>query len=224
MGRTFFFRVLAAIAEAEQQLDQDLAALQARELVLERARDPELEYIFKHALVQEVTYESILLQRRRDLHREVAAAIESLFASRLDDFYGLLAYHYTKAEDWQKAQEFLFKAADQAGGLAADEEALEHYEQALDAYTRAFGEKWDPFERAASNTRSATPSSVAASTGALASTSSRRSPFSATPSRRRAVLCAAPSSGSSCDRSGTVSFPGCCVALALQKPCAWARS
>ncbi len=149
IGRSFFYRLLVAITEAERELDASLAGLQARELVLEKAREPELEYIFKHALVQEATYESIVKRRRRELHRQVAAAIESLFADRLDDFYSLLAYHYTKAEDWEKAQEYLFKAADQAGTIAADAEALEHYEQALDAYTLAFGEKWDPLERAA---------------------------------------------------------------------------
>ena len=102
--------------------------------MLEKARDPELEYIFKHALVQEATYESILLQRRRELHRRVAVAIETLFADRLEEFYSLLAYHYSKAEDWEKAQEYLFKAGDQAGSIAADAEALAHYEEAIDAY------------------------------------------------------------------------------------------
>ena len=114
----------------------------------ERAREPELEYIFKHALAQEATYESILLQRRKELHRRVAAAIEILFADRLDEFLGLLAYHYTKAEDWEKAQEYLFKAADQAGSIAADAEALVNYEQAIAAHARVFGDSWDPTEQA----------------------------------------------------------------------------
>ena len=74
IGRSFFYRVLDSIAEAERDLDRSLADLEARELVQEKARDPELEYIFKHALVQEATYESILLQRRRELHRRVARA------------------------------------------------------------------------------------------------------------------------------------------------------
>ena len=128
IGRTFFYRVLAGIAEADRELDQDLAALEARELVSEKARDPELEYIFKHALVQEATYESILLQRRKEIHRKVAATIEALFPERLEEFYSLLAYHYSKAEDWEKAQDYLFKAGDQAGSIAADAEALAHYE------------------------------------------------------------------------------------------------
>ena len=76
-------------------------------------------------------------------------AIETLFADRLEEFYSLLAYHYSKAEDWEKAQEYLFKAGDQAGSIAADAEALAHYEEAMEAYSRAFGDKWDPLQRAA---------------------------------------------------------------------------
>ncbi len=148
VGRSFFYRVLARIAEADRELDQCLATLEARELILEKARDPELEYIFKHALVQEATYESILLARRKEVHRKVARAIETLFPERLDEFHSLLAYHCSKAEDWEKAQDYLFKAGDQAGKIAADHEALAHYEEAIDAYGRAFGDKWDPLDRA----------------------------------------------------------------------------
>ena len=148
IGRSFFYRILATIAEAERELDRSLADLETRELIREKARAPELEYIFKHALVQETTYENILLQRRKELHHRVAHAIETLFPDRLEEFYALLAYHYSKAEDWRKSQEYLFKAGDQAGGMAADTEALSHYEEALAAYTQAFGDHWDPFERA----------------------------------------------------------------------------
>ena len=148
IGRIFFYRVLQNVAEPGQELDRHLAALQDLEIIREKGRAPELEYIFKHALVQEATYESILLQRRRDLHRRVGECMETLFAERLDEFYGLLAYHYTRAEEWEKAQDYLFKAGDQAGKIAADAEALEHYRLALTAHTRAFGNRWDPWQRA----------------------------------------------------------------------------
>lgn len=147
VGRSFFYRVLKAVAEADKTLDQSLAELQAIELIREKQVIPELEYIFKHALAQEATYESILLQKRRDLHARVGRAIETLFADRLEEFYGLLAYHYAKAETWEKAQEYLLKAGDQAGQMAADAEALTHYQQAIAAYARAFGDKWDPRQR-----------------------------------------------------------------------------
>ena len=100
-------------------------------------------------LCRKTTYDSILLQRRKELHRKVAASIETLFSDRLEEFYILLAYHYSRAEDWEKAQGYLFKAGDQAGRIAADAEALAHYEQAIEAYGRVFGDKWDPFQRAA---------------------------------------------------------------------------
>jgi class 3 adenylate cyclase/tetratricopeptide (TPR) repeat protein len=148
IGRTFFYRVLRGIEGAIQNLDQDLDRLKETELIREKQKVPELEYIFAHALVQESTYESILLKKRHELHGKVASAIETLFADRLDEFSSVLAYHYANAEDWEKAQGYLFKAGDQAGRIAADAEALTHYEQALESYARVFGDKWEPLERA----------------------------------------------------------------------------
>ncbi len=79
IGRSFFHRVLHALAETDRELDKRLADLQDVELIRERRRLPELEYIFKHALVQEATYASILAERRR-----VAECVEELFGNRLE--------------------------------------------------------------------------------------------------------------------------------------------
>jgi class 3 adenylate cyclase/tetratricopeptide (TPR) repeat protein len=148
IGRAFLYRVLDTVRDGDRDLERHLTELQAVELILEKQRLPELEYIFKHALVQEATYGSILLGERRSLHVLVAQAIEALFEDRLEEFYGLLAYHYARAEAWENAQEYLFRAADQDGRMAADAEALAHYRQALAAYERAFGNRWDPVQRA----------------------------------------------------------------------------
>ena len=148
IGRSFFYRILAAVAEAGREVDRRLGELQQLELIRERRQMPELEYVFKHALVHEAAYESILLQRRRELHRRVGQCVETLFAGRLDEFFGLLAYHYARAEDWPKAQEYLLKAGDQAGSVAADAEALAHYRDAIAAYARTFGDRWDPLQQA----------------------------------------------------------------------------
>ncbi len=148
IGRTFFYRVLRAIGEEERELDRNLADLQQIELIRRRRLVPELEFIFKHALVQEATYQSILLDRRRRLHRQVAESTEALFRDRLEEFYGVLAYHYLLAEEWEKAHDYLLKSGDQAGKVAADAEALAHYRQAVTAYARVFGDRWNPLERA----------------------------------------------------------------------------
>ena len=147
IGRAFLYRLLKEVTDAVKQLDQHLDTLRSTELIREKQKIPELEYIFKHALVQESTYESILLKKRHRLHARVAQAIETLFSDRLDEFPSVLAYHYAKAENWEKAQEYLFKAGDQAGRIAADAEALTHYHQALETYARVFGDKWDPVQR-----------------------------------------------------------------------------
>ena len=76
IGRAFLYRLLKAVAEAVRELDDRVERLKAMELIREKQKIPELEYIFKHALVQESTYESILLKRRHELHGKVASAIE----------------------------------------------------------------------------------------------------------------------------------------------------
>ena len=148
IGRSFFLRILQAIAEAGDAVDSGLAQLEHAELIRLRQQLPELEYIFKHALVQEAAYGSILAERRRAIHRSVAEAIERLFADRLEEFTSLLAYHYARAEDWEKAQAYLFKAGDQAGRMAADAEALEHYRQAEAAYMKVAAQELTPLQRA----------------------------------------------------------------------------
>jgi class 3 adenylate cyclase/tetratricopeptide (TPR) repeat protein len=148
IGRSFLYPVLEAVTDAGRQLDAHLNELEAFELIREKRRLPELEFIFKHAIVQEATYESILSERRRLLHRQVGECIERMFGARLEEFYGVLAYHYARAEDWEKAQAYLFKAGDHAGRVAADTEALTHYRDAIGAYERAFGDRWEPLQRA----------------------------------------------------------------------------
>jgi class 3 adenylate cyclase/tetratricopeptide (TPR) repeat protein len=148
IGRSFLYRVLRAVEDASRELDEHLTELQKIQLIREKQKIPELEYIFKHALAQEAIYNSILLQKRRDLHSRIGQALETLFPDRLEEYYGLLAYHYASAQNWEKAQEYLFKAGDRAGKIAADAEALEHYQKALRAYEHVFGDKWEPVQRA----------------------------------------------------------------------------
>ena len=139
VGRTFIVRVLAAVVGSEEITQDGLVTLRRADLILDRRREPDPECMFKHALVQEATYNSLLVKRRRDLHAKVGETIERFFADRVDDLSGLLAHHYACAEQWEKAQYYLLKAGDQADRLAADEEALAHFQTASETYLRAFG-------------------------------------------------------------------------------------
>ena len=131
IGRSFLFRLLEAIATAEQQLDQQLAQLQRVDLVREKNRLPELEYIFKHSLTQEATYNSLLMEQRRGFHRQVGEALENLFSDRIEQYLGLLAHHFESAGDFAKAVGYLIKAGDRARLTDEHTEAIGYYQRAV---------------------------------------------------------------------------------------------
>ena len=144
IGRVFLHRVLAAIAEEERDLDANLITLQREEMIRERARIPELEYIFKHHLTQEAAYDGMLKVQRRQFHRQVAEALERLFPERAEQQLGLLAHHWERAGDANKAIEYLQRAGDQARLAYTHQEAIDYYRRAL-----AFLEERGDRERAA---------------------------------------------------------------------------
>jgi class 3 adenylate cyclase/tetratricopeptide (TPR) repeat protein len=148
IGRRFLYRVLDTVAGAGQAIGRHLAGLEQLELIRERRRLPELEYWFTHALVQEATYDSILVDRRRHVHLQVADCIAALFAERIEEYAGILAHHYARAAEWARAQRYLLLAGDHAAGMAGNTEALAHYREAVEAYGRVFGDEWDPVDRA----------------------------------------------------------------------------
>ena len=130
IGREFSRRLLDRIADLRESTETLLRELIALELVHEKRVFPEFEYTFKHALTQEVAYASLLVQRRKELHRRIGLAIEELYADRLAEHYEILAYHFEKAEVWDKALEWLLKAADKAARAFATRDALSLYDGA----------------------------------------------------------------------------------------------
>jgi ABC-type oligopeptide transport system substrate-binding subunit/class 3 adenylate cyclase len=135
IGKSFLYRLLGAIAEAEQQLDQHLAQLQRVDLVREKTSQPELEYMFKHSLTQEAAYNSLLVDRRREFHRRVGEALEELFADRKEQFLGLLAHHFEGAGEYRKAVDYLIQAGDRARLTDEHLEAADHYREAIKLLT-----------------------------------------------------------------------------------------
>jgi class 3 adenylate cyclase/tetratricopeptide (TPR) repeat protein len=119
IGREFQTNLLETIANLNEPLAESLRKLKSLELIYERSIFPEHTYYFKHALTQEVAYSSLLLERRKELHCLVAAAIEELYAARLPEYYGLLAYHYERGEEWERALDYLRRAAERSRGVGA---------------------------------------------------------------------------------------------------------
>jgi tetratricopeptide (TPR) repeat protein len=144
IGRNFFYRVLSEVASTVEDIDNRLSYLKEVQLIRERERMGELEYLFKHVLTQEAAYESMLPRKRKELHLKVAGAIEKVFGERLHEFYGMLAYHYSKAENLEKTEEFLIKAGEEALKSSASNEALHYYREALNLYQKKYGDAADP--------------------------------------------------------------------------------
>ena len=132
IGRVFHYRILERIASADNSLREQLASLEISGLVHERCRLPELEFIFKHALTQEVAYQTLLTPARKVLHRKVGEALESIFRDRVEEFAGVLAYHFFSAESWQKALDYSIRSGDAAFRMCAYSETRGHYGRALE--------------------------------------------------------------------------------------------
>jgi serine/threonine protein kinase/tetratricopeptide (TPR) repeat protein len=144
IGRYFFYKILCEIVKETEKIDEELMYLQQVQLILERRRMDEVEYLFKHALVQQAVYNTLLIKQKKRLHSEVARAFETVFQDRLPDFYGTLAYHYSMAEELDKAENYLILAGEKALKSSASNEAINYYKEALNIYKKKHGDDADP--------------------------------------------------------------------------------
>ena len=115
--------VREVVTESEDDLHRLLSSLQGKEFLYEQPALPDVAYIFKHALTQEVAYNSVLMDRRKGLHERTAEAIEAVFAASLEDHYGELARHYRHGENTEKAVTYLNLTGQQAAQRSAYAEA-----------------------------------------------------------------------------------------------------
>jgi tetratricopeptide (TPR) repeat protein len=123
--------VRTLIKQPDDEVRRMLNDLQMAEFIYEQPAAGDIEYTFKHALTQQVAYNSVLVERRNLLHRRTGAAIESLYRDRLEDHYADLAHHYSLSDDAAKAVVYLRLAAEQAVGRSAYSEAAADLEAAL---------------------------------------------------------------------------------------------
>jgi predicted ATPase len=136
IGKDVPFALLQAISHVpEDTLRRGLATLQAAEFVYEAGIFPDLQYTFKHALTHDVTYGSLLPDRRRHLHGQIADSIERLYPDRLAEHAERLAHHALRSEVWPKAVAYLRQAGAKAFARSANRDAVAYFEQALTALT-----------------------------------------------------------------------------------------
>jgi class 3 adenylate cyclase/tetratricopeptide (TPR) repeat protein len=138
IGREFPLSLIRAVIpksndpKSDDELSRMLNDLQLGEFIYEQPAVGDIEYSFKHALTQEVAFGSVLNERRKELHRRTAAAIESLYAERLEDRYTELAHHYARAGDAAKAVQYMALAGEQAQQRSAFNEAIALLNAGLD--------------------------------------------------------------------------------------------
>jgi class 3 adenylate cyclase/tetratricopeptide (TPR) repeat protein len=148
VGRACYERVLAHLS-GTPTLAEELAPLVEAELLVRRERMGEVLYEFKHPLLQEVTYEAIGLERRRELHARVARGIEQELPESLPGRSGMLAYHFGKGREPERAEHYLMQAGEEASRASASSEALHFLQEASRLYREIHGEGGDPLRKAA---------------------------------------------------------------------------
>lgn len=137
IGRRFPARIFATVYEDDTDEDDGslhphLAGLEAHGMLRLEEIEPELEFAFRHALIHDVMYRGLLRKERRDLHRAVAEALETLHPDRLDEFAPSLARHYAEADDADRAVSYFLSAGRRARAQGARVEAARFFRSAQD--------------------------------------------------------------------------------------------
>ena len=135
IGRGFGLPLLEKLLSREQVVPA-LSDLMRLDLIVEVSRRPAPEYRFRHGLVQEVAYNSLLEPARRSLHRRIGEAIEALYGDSGESVYGPLARHFAEADEPERAARYSLLAGDAARAVYADHEAIDHYRRARDFLRR----------------------------------------------------------------------------------------
>jgi len=132
IGRAFLYDILRKVTEIKQDIDRSIRGLERLSLIKIRSFEPELEYIFKHALTQEVVYYGLLKKERQVIHERIGLVMEKLFQDRLPEFYETLAFHYTRGLSTEKAIDYLLKSGKKSLNRYAIEEAHQYYKEAFE--------------------------------------------------------------------------------------------
>jgi class 3 adenylate cyclase/tetratricopeptide (TPR) repeat protein len=132
IGREFTLSLVrGAVGQSDYKLNRLLNDLQLSEFIYEQPAVGDAEYTFKHSLTQEVAYNSMLMERRKQSHDRIGAALEMLYARSLDDHLSELAHHYSRGNNLDKAVDYLGRAARQSASRSALGETLAYARSGL---------------------------------------------------------------------------------------------
>ena len=147
IGRTFTYELLHAVASLDEAtLQHGLRQLVEAELVYQRGAGPQATYLFKHALIQDAAYQSLLRSTRQQYHQRIAQVVEAQFPETAETQPELLAHHYTEAGRHAQAMPYWQQAGQRAVRRSAYREAAACYEQALEAFQQLPGGHEVPVE------------------------------------------------------------------------------
>jgi class 3 adenylate cyclase len=132
IGRVFFYEILKKITALKENIDQSLNGLEQLDLIRCRSLQPELEYMFKHALTQEVVYNGLLKKERKEIHEKIGFIMEQLFRDRLPEFYETLGFHFKQSDSVFKAIDYLRKSGEKSVKRYAVEESHQYYKEAFE--------------------------------------------------------------------------------------------
>ncbi len=127
IGRTFAYELLQAVSPLDETtLQQGLRQLVEAELVYQRGVPPQATYLFKHTLIQETAYQSLLRSTRQQVHQRIAQVFEARFPALVETQPELVAQHYTAAGCTEQAVVYWQRAGQQASDRSANLEAISH--------------------------------------------------------------------------------------------------
>jgi class 3 adenylate cyclase/tetratricopeptide (TPR) repeat protein len=132
IGRAFLYEILKKITELENFIDRGLNTLERLDFIRTRSLQPELEYMFKHPLTQEVVYNGLLKKERQEIHEQIGLVMEKLFQERLPEFYETLAFHFLRGQSTVKAVRYLVLSGKKSLSRYAVEEADQYFREAYD--------------------------------------------------------------------------------------------
>jgi len=135
IGRAFLYDILKSCTQLKEQLDRHLTGLERIDLIHARSLQPDLEYVFKSALTQEVVYSGLLKKERQAIHERIALVMEELFQDRLSEFYESLAFHFKQGRSIHKAVDYLEKAGEKSLARYAVEESHQYFREAFELLT-----------------------------------------------------------------------------------------